>query len=64
MDVCTLLGNGRLGWWGGHHKQDGNEPVLINECLISYSALSGHGKGRGADGECWEEFMRKCRPSL
>lgn len=52
---------------GGQRKQDANEPALINVCLISYSAVSGHGKSRGAEGaerECWEEFMRKCRPNL
>lgn len=47
--MCMLLGNGRLGWWGGHHRRDVNEPAPINECLISYSALSGHGKGRGEE---------------
>ena len=53
-------------WWSGQRKQDANEPALINVCLISYSALSGHGKDRGGSGEreCWEEFMRKCRPNL
>lgn len=52
---------------GGQRKQDANEPALINVCLISYSAVSGHGKTRGAEGaesECWEEFMRKCRPNI
>ena len=32
--------------WGGQRKQDANESALINVCLISYSALSGHGKER------------------
>lgn len=54
---------------GGQRKQDANESVLINVCLISYSALSGQGEGEdgGAEGavrDCWVEFMRKCRPNL
>lgn len=62
-----LLGIVELG--GGQCKQDANEPVLINVCVISYSALSGHGKNQGggaegAVGDCWVEFMRKCRPNL
>lgn len=35
-------------WWRGQGKQDANESALINMCLISYSALSGHGKNGGA----------------
>ena len=31
---------------GGQRKQDANESALINVCLISYSALSGHWKER------------------
>lgn len=74
MCVCVcarmwpcLLGIVELG--GGQCKQDANEPVLINVCLISYSVLSGHGKNQGggaegAVGDCWVEFMRKCRPNL
>lgn len=51
--------------WGDQRKQDANEPSLINVCLISYSALSGHGKDKAEErAECWVEFMRKCRPSL
>lgn len=34
------------GDWEGQRKQDANESVLINVCLISYSALSGRGKAR------------------
>ena len=30
-------------------KLDVNETALINLCLISYSALSGHGKERGEE---------------
>lgn len=44
--MCVLLGNGGT---GGQRKQDANEPALINVCLISYSALSGHGKDRGGE---------------
>lgn len=53
-------------WWRGPRQQDVNESVLINVCLISYSALSGHGKDGvgGALRDCWVEFMRKCRPNL
>ena len=48
--VCCLemvdSGGGRV---VGQRKQDANEPALINVCLISYSALSGHGKDRGGE---------------
>lgn len=60
--VCVLLlllllvGNGGV---GGQRKEDANEPVLINVCLISYSALSGHGKARGGEWrERWETIGR------
>lgn len=49
MCVCAyaLLGNVGVGMeGGGQRKQDANESALINVCLISYSALSGHGKER------------------
>lgn len=63
--VCVLLRNRGVGGWGDQRKQDANESALINVCLISYSALSGHRKIEEEAGrECWEEFMRKCRPNL
>lgn len=59
--ACLCVCAARKWWSGGGDrcKQDANEPVLINVCLISYSALSGHRKDRGGEQrEQWESVGR------
>lgn len=53
VHVCVLLRSTEMvALWagaGGQRKQDANESAVINVCLISYSALSSHGKYRGRE---------------
>lgn len=44
-------------WEGGQRKQDANESVLINVCLISYSVLSGHGRAKAEEHREQEESV-------